>query len=91
VLDGQYLAWEREAFRDPIHLNRDGALRLSLVVARAMASRADGTQDDSRWIALDRMADEPSGSLQDLVEDLDQSRLAISHGSRDDYVREASR
>jgi hypothetical protein len=91
VLDGQNLPWEREEFRDPIHLNRDGALRLSLAVARAMLPRTDRTQGDSRWIALDGMADEPRGSMQILAEDLDQSRLATNRGSRGDSVREESR
>src|SRR5262249_15602599 len=36
ILDGRSLDWEHRAFRDPIHLNRNGAVRLSLAVATAI-------------------------------------------------------
>ena len=37
VLDMQHAGWDRAWFRDPVHLNRDGAVRLSMAVADAIA------------------------------------------------------
>jgi hypothetical protein len=91
VLDGQHLAWDRRAFRDPIHLNRDGALRLSLLVAEAIASQGGGTARASRWMELDETQQPPPGRFQDLVEDLDQSRLAVNQRGTGDREREESR
>jgi hypothetical protein len=79
VLDGQRAAWDRAWFRDPIHLNRDGAIRLSLAVADAMARTEGTSRDRGRWIELNDGGAVPPRGFQDLLEDLDQSRLAINH------------
>ncbi len=78
VLDAQRAPWEHSAFRDPVHLNRDGAVRLSLAVAEAIARRSDLPTDRARWIPLDRYSDRDSNHFQSLLEDLDQSRLAVN-------------
>jgi hypothetical protein len=77
VLDGERLGWSVQAFRDPLHVNRDGAVRLSLAVAAATAPRLRGALSSPRWIDLVEIDDQESGKYQNLVEDLDQSRAAI--------------
>jgi hypothetical protein len=77
VLDGQRLTWDHWAFRDPIHLNRDGALRFSLAIAEAILLGPVDLGGESRWIDLDGSDHRPAAQLQDLLEDLEQSRLAI--------------
>ncbi len=79
VLDGQRAAWDRAWFRDPIHLNRDGAIRLSLAVADAISRDESTSRDRVRWIELNDVGAVPPRRFQDLLEDLDQSRLAINH------------
>jgi len=41
ILDGDSLEWDTRAFRDPIHLNRDGAVAFSVAIARTVARRLD--------------------------------------------------
>lgn len=77
VLDGERLAWNVDAFRDPLHVNRDGAVRLTLAVAAAIAPRLSGELSGPSWIDLIGLADQETGKYQNLVEDLDQSRAAI--------------
>ncbi len=93
VLDGQRTAWDRRLFRDPIHLNRDGAVRLSVAVADAIADRRGQPQAADRWIALedDRAAAVASRGLQQLLEDLDQSRLAVNRADNDPITMEGPR
>jgi hypothetical protein len=76
VLDGQLLFSRRDAFRDPIHVNRDGAIELSLAVAEAIRPRLDAEVTGPRFIDLAAFADQETGKYQNLVEDLDQSRSA---------------
>ena len=78
VLDAQGVGWDRSAFRDPIHLNRDGAVRLTLSVAESILRCTDRSSDGSRWLKLDGNADQSSNRFQDLLEDLDQSRAAVN-------------
>jgi hypothetical protein len=78
VLDGQRAEWDRAWFRDPIHLNRDGAIRLSLAVADAIRSEGSVAHDRGRWIELNDGGAVPPREFQDLLEDLDQSRLAVN-------------
>jgi hypothetical protein len=78
VLDGEHLAWSVDAFRDPLHLNRDGAVRLSLVVTAAIAPRLGGESSGPRWIDLGGIADQETSRYQNLVEDLDQSKAAVA-------------
>ncbi len=54
VLDAQKARWERRWFRDPIHLNRDGAVRLSGLVAEAIADGRGARSSADRWIAMDQ-------------------------------------
>ena len=65
------------AFRDPLHVNRDGAIRLSLAVAAAIGQRQVGERSGPRWIDLVEIDDRKAGRYQNMVEDLDQSRAAI--------------
>lgn len=82
VIDLQRAAWDRRWFRDPIHLNRDGAVRLSLAVADAIAMADDAGDAPGHWITLDGTGGEtpPARPYQEGLEDLDQSRLAVSRG-----------
>jgi hypothetical protein len=91
ILDGHNLAWDRWAFRDPIHLNRDGALSLSVAVADSIRPRRGGSANESRWIELGRIEQPPPSEFQNLLEDLDQSRLAVHPLPRAESAREESR
>ncbi len=79
ILDGKSLEWDRRAFRDPIHLNRDGAVVFSLAVARALARRL-GRADEAvlpRWVTLDAPLEFSTDPWEGLLEDLDESRRAL--------------
>jgi hypothetical protein len=91
VLDAEGLTWEKSAFRDATHLNRDGALRLSLAVAAAIQRLDAGTTRTLRWIELERIEGQPERRFQKLVEDLDQSRMAIRQAGTGENPMEASR
>jgi hypothetical protein len=39
ILDGEGLQWDNRAFRDPIHLNKDGAVAFSKAIAETLAWR----------------------------------------------------
>jgi hypothetical protein len=90
ILDGQHLVWDHRDFRDPIHLNRDGALRLSLAVAESIASHPTGSVNETRWIDLAGIGRPPPRQLQDLLEDLDQSRLAVNRQGAAERAPEGS-
>ncbi len=77
VLDGEALLWNNQEFRDPLHVNRDGAVRLSLAVAVATAPRLVDESSGARWVDLAAIDDHELSKYQYLVEDLDQSRAAI--------------
>jgi hypothetical protein len=77
VLDGENLGWSIDAFRDPTHVNRVGAVRLSLAVAAAIAPRLRGSRSGPNWVDLIGSPREETGQYQNLVEDLDQSRSAV--------------
>lgn len=98
VLDGQRTSWDRALFRDPIHLNRDGAVRLSLAVAESIGrdrarDRYRTARTDQRWITLDEIAGPATASrrYQKLLEDLDQSRLAVNRAEHDPITMEGPR
>lgn len=55
VLDAQKAGWGRRWFRDPIHLNRDGAVRLSGLVATAIVDGQGAPASVDRWIAMDQL------------------------------------
>jgi hypothetical protein len=78
ILDGQSLEWDTRAFRDPIHLNRDGAVALSLSIARAIAARLGRANpaDLPRWVKLRAPLEISAHPWEQLLEDLDQSRRA---------------
>jgi hypothetical protein len=79
ILDGGRLFGNKGAFRDPIHVNRDGAIRLTLTVAAAAKLRLSGEAPGPRWVDLVESADQETSKYQRLVEDLDQSRaVALS-------------
>jgi hypothetical protein len=78
VLDGRQLCKSKDAFRDPIHVNRDGAIQLSVAVAAAIRPRLSEESSTARWIDLVEIADQESSRFQELVEDLDQSRAALT-------------
>jgi hypothetical protein len=91
VLDGQHVNWDRRAFRDPIHLNRDGAVTFSLAVAEAVAMRSGATGVDRRWAELKGDHTGPPGRFPVLVEDLDESRSAVNRRAGVGIVMEGSR
>jgi hypothetical protein len=76
VLDGGRLFEDTDAFRDPIHVNRDGAIRLSVAVATAIRPRLNAESSAPRWIDLVSTTNQDMREYQELVEDLDQSRAA---------------
>jgi hypothetical protein len=80
VLDLQRAGWDRSQFRDLIHLNRDGAVRLSLAVAGAIARANDAGTPPGGWITMDGDCGVSPRLFQDMIEDLDQSRMAVGHG-----------
>lgn len=80
VLDMQFAGWDRAWFRDPIHLNRDGAVRLTVAVADAIAEAHGGPDVARRWITLEDGHAFAPRLYEDMLEDLDQSRLAVSQG-----------
>ena len=77
VLDGERLPWSDHSFRDPLHLNRDGAVRLSLAVAAAVEPRLLGPSAGPRWVELIASHNPDLNKYRDMLEDLDQSRAAI--------------
>ena len=91
VLDVQFAGWGCAHFRDPIHLNRDGAVRLTLAVAEAIARSRSARDVGGRWITLDGGRAAAPRIYQDLVEDLDQSRLAVSQGQNTRITMEGLR
>jgi len=91
VLDMQQASWDRRCFRDPIHVNRDGAIRLSLAVAEAIAPAREGRGPGERWIEMDGAGSVPVHAFQGLLEDLDQSRLAVNRGESGPITMEGPR
>lgn len=77
VLDAQRVEVNRSEFRDPIHLNRDGAIKLTLAVAESISRTFDRPAEDSRWLELQIPPGPPIGRFQELLEDLDESRQAV--------------
>jgi hypothetical protein len=77
VLDGGQLFGNTDLFRDPIHVNRDGAIRLSMAVAAAIGPRLREESPAPGWIDLVEHVDQGTSKYQELVEDLDQSRAAV--------------
>jgi hypothetical protein len=88
VVDMQRARWDRSWFRDPIHLNRDGAVRLSIAVAGAIATARSGRGQSGRWVTPDDGGAAPPRPFQELLEDLDQSRLAVRQGESDPITME---
>jgi hypothetical protein len=91
VLDLQRAGWDRRWFRDPIHVNRDGAIRLSLAVAEAIARTRGGQDSHERWVEMDGAGSVPAQAFQALLEDLDQSRLAVNQGESGPITMEGPR
>jgi hypothetical protein len=91
VIDLQAARWDRSWFRDPIHLNRDGAIRLSLLVADAVARARSAPIRLGQWVTPDVASSAPPRPFQDLLEDLDQSRLAVRRGENRPFTMEGPR
>lgn len=69
-------AYGERVFRDAVHLDRHGALALSHSLARALTSADD---DATRWRRLPAVS---GGLAPELVEDMEQSRVAARSGRR---------
>jgi hypothetical protein len=84
ILDGTTLKWDTRAFRDPIHLNRDGAVAFSRAIARTLARRLHqgGSSEMMRWVLLDETFDISACAGKHDLEDLDQSRRALDLPAR---------
>jgi hypothetical protein len=73
VLDARRTPYDETVFRDAVHLDRHGASTLSGALATALAAPGDA----ARWRDLPAFR---RASAPDLVEDLEQSRLASRRG-----------
>ena len=84
ILDGTSLEWDTRAFRDPIHLNRDGAVAFSLAIARTLARRLGQANEAGlpRWVCLDAPLEISDHAWERLLEDLDESRGALDRRGR---------
>jgi hypothetical protein len=93
ILDGTDLGWDIRAFRDPIHLNRDGAVAFSLAVARAVSRRLGRANDPGlpRWDALNATLVIAAYPWENCLEDLDQSRAALVQQGRLATAKEGSK
>jgi hypothetical protein len=74
IIDGRHAGYQRSVFRDSTHLDRKGALTLSLALAEVVVAHLDGSAGGSRWVDLPGYRDR-----SDVVplEDVDQSRLVL--------------
>jgi hypothetical protein len=76
VIDGRSAGYGRALFRDPLHLDRQGALALSVGLADVLGA---GDRTGGQWLALGQ----PRPPRVDVaLEDLDESRLAVRLGAR---------
>jgi hypothetical protein len=66
-------------------------LEFSLRVAESMAARLEGPSNPTRWIELNGKDDRPSRRFEHLLEDLDESRLAVTDPARSGDAREGWR
>jgi hypothetical protein len=80
VLDARRGDYPATVFTDLTHLNRQGALALSHAVARTIRPLLDRPPSDSgiRWLVVERPSFDRPLEADALVEDLDQSRRALS-------------
>lgn len=79
VIDGRRSSYGHELFIDPLHLNRKGAIGLTVGVA-ALVERGSRADLDSRWVALPdyrRIEDDEGRGL----EDIEMSKLAVARSS----------
>jgi hypothetical protein len=91
VLSALDLEFGDGLFRDPVHLNRDGAVRLSIAVADSLAIRLEDSSREPRWIELRRPDESTPRPWQHLLEDLEESRLATGRLDVSGNLREVSR
>lgn len=74
VVDGLRAGYPREAFCDPVHLNRRGAVAYSRAIGRLLATRLDAwCAYAPRWVALEPYGPASEGDLEDLL----QSRAIV--------------
>ena len=91
VIDLQQAGWGRAMFRDPIHLNRDGAVRLTLAVADAIA-RARGVRDVAgRWITTGRKRRGGTSAVPGAAGRPRPVALAVSQGEHGPITMEGPR
>lgn len=74
IIDGHRAGYERSVFRDATHLDRKGALMLSLALVEVVGDHLDGPARGSRWVHLPEYR-ERSDVVQ--LEDVDQSRFVL--------------
>ncbi|MEO6810449.1 MAG: hypothetical protein ABI353_15145 [Isosphaeraceae bacterium] len=74
IVDGQHAGYDRSVFRDATHLDRKGALTLSLALVDVIGAHLDGRLSGLRWVDLPGYRER-----SDVVplEDVDQSRLVL--------------
>ena len=76
VIDARQAGFDHHLFMDPVHLDRDGAMALTLDVARMLKPLLDG-RPGARWVALSH----PGRSVSPVaLEDVDQSRTIVLGG-----------
>jgi hypothetical protein len=74
VLDGLRLGYDPSVFADVTHLDADGATRLSLDVATALANKLRGHGGSEKWVTL---RSQPAPPELQRPEDLFASELAV--------------
>jgi hypothetical protein len=79
VIDARCAGYGREVFRDPLHLDRDGALSYSAAVAEAIARSIPHRGERFQWVTLDQP---PRSTVNVAIEDMNESRLAMRLAAR---------
>ncbi len=76
IIDGRHSGFDPSVFLDEVHLDRDGASRLSIGLAEVLAHAAPATS--RRWIGLPDFLGPPAAEP---FEDIAQSRMALQAGA----------
>jgi hypothetical protein len=82
IVDARHAGYLPDVFVDPVHLDRDGAVALSVDVATVLQGALSQPASLPRWIELSARRDRPAVPA---LEDINQSRAALSR--REEWLR----